>query len=239
MEGRKSDPSGHLIDYNNFTKGRQLREILISEQGSLCAYTGAGIDDVRLAKRQPRQGIPPVTDYWYTPHIEHLNPQAQCRADLVGAEKTPGVDKGEDIDYHNMVAALKVDGIGHEQFGAINERHETLPVKPTDEECDSRFRFDGLGQISGLDNGAIETIRLLKLDHKTLNDWRLGALEGFGFLPGASLDTQGFDPVPPISQEDLHTLKERMDTPFESKLVEFCFVIKSYAQSMLPPEAEE
>jgi len=222
ISARKVNPEGVFpVDYSSFPS-RALREQLIREQRGLCAYTGSGIDDARLAERQPRHGNPPGTDYWFIPHIEHLKPQSQCRTELEQQGKVPGIDLGEDMDYHNMIAALKVDGSGHEQFGAIDDRKDLLPVKPTDVDCEARFRFDGIGHIHGVDADAATAINMLKLDHTTLENWRRGAIDAWIPEPAG------------LSSKELLRLSKLLDKPLKGRLVEFCFVIKSYVLSLLP-----
>ncbi len=211
-EARERDPEVehvHLLSYDNFTNTRELKNLLLKEQGELCAYTGVGLDD-RLGKRQPPICIP---------HIEHLKPQAVCRRELEENGKEYGVDVGDDMDYHNMVAALKVDGKG-DPFGAVDDRMELLPIKPTDPKCETRFLFRDDGKIEGKDESAKRTIELLKLNHITLKLWRVGAIKGS--LPES------------LSVEDLRAIVAKMDNlKDDGTLNEFCFVIKSIASQKI------
>jgi len=221
LQARIGDPDGSfMLDYRSFDGTPTLREILSNEQGGICAYTGVGIDS-RLASRRPRNLAPPRLDYWYNPHIEHLKPQAQCRRELEAAGSTPGVDLGEDLDYHNMVAALEVRGTSAEQFGAVVRGERAIDVWPTHADCELRFKFDENGGITGVDAGSRRTIAALKLDHKTLCDWRQGALDAF------------LDPEVVRTRSDLEELVERVDSVRNGILVEFCFVIRSVALAIL------
>jgi hypothetical protein len=147
---------------------------------------------------------------------------------------TPGIDPGEDIDYHNMVAAVKVQmASAGERFGP-NGRTGPPPVRPTDPDCETRFRFDGLGRINGVDEDATETIRLLGLDHATLDGWRRSALDAWIPVPGEVPDS---DPVS-LSDQELRDLLVRLNSPQDGQLVEFSFVIRSYMRSLLPAVTE-
>ncbi len=74
----------------------EIRQALIDEQRGLCAYTGMKIDADRS-------------------HIEHMLPQAHCRA-------------GEDVDDRNMVACYPAPGAAHVPFGAIRKANWPSPA---------------------------------------------------------------------------------------------------------------
>lgn len=219
------------VDYGHFTHTRELKEILLKEQGFICPYTGFPLDDKRLNLKQPRHQKPPKDKHWYTAHIEHLKPQAQCQAELVAQDKTPGKDPGEDLDYHNLIAAVLVSGSpSTEYFGAVCHRgDQRLPVLPTQADCEAKFIFDENGGISGRDAEANEVIDTLKLHHPTLNDLRMGAIEGF--LPLLDENDQPLDEFATRAHFlDVIRVMEQMDY---GKYEEFCFAIKSYAINQL------
>ena len=115
------------IDYGSFTRTSELRQLLIHEQKGLCGYTGAGVDQ-RLAARRPINMQPPQDNHWFTPHIEHIKSQQQCREELVARGGLVGRDEGEDMAYSNLIAALEVKGTSSELFGAAYRGTRPVPI---------------------------------------------------------------------------------------------------------------
>lgn len=212
-------PIGVNLDYEHgFGRQPQLRGELVAEQFGLCAYTGAPIDD-RITSLQPPPGA--AARVRYLAHNEHLKPQSVCRQELVDRGLEPGRDLGEDMDHRNIVAALLVEGSSKEQFGAAVRGDQPFPVWPTHPNCETKFRFDREGRITGTDPDGTATIEVLHLHHKTLNGWRLAALDVF------------LAPEVVTSRQDLQLLINRLSQPQNDRLVEYSFCIKSVAESML------
>ena len=132
---------------------------------------------------------------------------------------------GEDIAYHNLVAAIEVQGLPSEHFGAVCKQNEMLPLSPTNPNCAEGFLFLEQGGVIGLNDVARETIALLKLDHKTIEGWRAGAI--MGFLPEG-------ENTPP---EKLRTIINLMDAADEGRLPEFSFVVAQIARAYLALQA--
>lgn len=229
------------VDFSSMNT-KSLRALLIEEQFGLCAYTGAGIDN-RLEKRRPIYQTPPRRDYWFTSHIEHLKSQQQCRDELKDAYGTYGRDRCEDIDYHNLVAAIEVAGKESEHFGAVARKDEPLSIWPTHQDCESAFTYFLDGTVCGMTDPAIETARLLRLDHGTLIDWRAEKIdEWFGLpsedtFPVQGMDEDGADSMPRPEQLPAARLREiiaAMEPPaVGDKLPEFSFVIAQIAKDAL------
>lgn len=236
MQARASadDWQAFQVDYESFTRTRELKEFLLKEQGFICPYTGFPLDDQRLNQQQPRHQNPPQNGHWYTAHIEHLKPQAQCRAELTSQGKIPCKDPGEDLDYHNLIAALLISGSPTtEYFGAVCHRGDQhLPVLPTQVDCEAKFVFDVLGGISGCDESAKEVIASLKLDHPTLRRLREGAIEGF--LPLGDEDPTGEFASREYFQQIIQTMEQMHNGQYEP----FCFAIKSFALNQLETDHE-
>jgi hypothetical protein len=219
---------------------KRLRELLIEEQFGLCAYTGAAIDDERSPK--PSSSSQPPTRKG-SPHIEHLKSQHQCKGELESGGKTYGKDRGEDIDYHNMVAAIEIRGKESELFGAVARKNDPLPIWPTHQDCESAFTYFLDGTIRGITGPALETARLLRLGHGTLIDWRAEKInEWFGLpsedtFPVQGMDDEGADSMPTPEQLPASRLREiiaAMETPaVGDKLPEFAFVIAQIARDAL------
>ena len=217
----RGDWEQYRVDYPAFTRGKDLLPLLISEQHGLCAYTGTGIDAARLPERRPRYQQPPRHDYWFKAHIEHLKSQRQCRQELKAAGGVVGQDLGEDLDYHNMVAAIEVAGTAAEHFGASVRGDQYLPVIPTRQECEDAFYFFEDGGIQGRHPSAQEAIRVLQLDHATMNGWRSAAIERF--LPERENTPAA----------ELQAILDAMNQPANGQLPEFAFVIAQLANDYL------
>ncbi len=209
-------PVGLNLDYRNFNEKPALRHELIAEQYGLCAYTGTPIDD-RLAQFED-------ANLAFQAHIEHIKPRSICKAELEARGGVYGRELCEDMDYHNLVAALEVKGkppARSEMFGAVAHENELLPVTPLQAGCEERFQYDENGGIHGLDDPALRTIGLLKLDHPTLKSWRRGAIAGF------------FPTDLELTPIEVGTLMERLAVPNDGRLPEFSFCVISYASSRL------
>lgn len=218
---------GHGLDYDTFRntanplgvgRGRQLCKELTAEQCGLCAYTGAGIDEHRLPD--------PANELKFIPHNEHLKPQSKCRAELIVAGKTPGVDVGEDMAYTNIVAALLVSGDKKVPadflFGASHRGNDLVPIWPTDPTCEARFNYTESGEIHAADAAdvdACETIRVLNLKHETLRGWRAEAISAF---------VEGIE-----SRADAERIITVTTTPQHGWLPEYCFAIRQVVKKMI------
>lgn len=193
---------------------------MTAEQYGLCAYTGAGIDH-RLGDLGD-----PAGKLKFKAHNEHLKPQSVCKAELKAAGKTPGLDVGEDMAHTNIVAALLVSGDGKAKgadlFGAARRENDPVPVWPTDATCEKRFIFNGHGHIDAAvatDHDATTTISVLNLKHETLRGWREQAISTF------------IDSIQ--SRADAIQLVQKMITPENGRLPEYCFAIRQVVQQML------
>ena len=58
------------------------------------------------------------------------------------------------------------------EYGAEFRRDRTLPITPLDENCEQWFLFTPFGEIKGVNDAAVETIRILNLDCQRLKDER-------------------------------------------------------------------
>jgi uncharacterized protein (TIGR02646 family) len=135
-----------------------LLSALISEQGSLCAYT----------MRRINQDIS---------HVEHIKPYSACRAD----------EPRTDLDYGNLVACFPRDGMkvqfryGAQQKADWWENGGADFVSPLHPVCEKRFRFDLEGKIAAVagNRAAKTTICVLALCHGSLTDDRKRVIEEF------------------------------------------------------------
>jgi uncharacterized protein (TIGR02646 family) len=155
--------------------GEEVRRHLLAEQFHLCAYT---LRQLKTAANCEANGL----DTRASCHIEHLLPQ--CR-------KVPG----EDIDYQNMVACYPPSQSKVAcEYGA-HEKANFDPsgggfISPLSPAVESHFAFDERGGITGLTADGISTIRVLKLDHKTLVNDRAAVIKGYLHPRGKKLSAQ-------------------------------------------------
>ena len=209
-------PVGLNLDYRSFNDKPALRRELIAEQYGLCAYTGTPIDERLLGYHD--------ANLVFQAHIEHVKPRSVCAAELTAQGGTYGRELCEDMDHHNLVAALEVKRnppARSEIFGAAARGDQILPVTPLQAGCEKRFQFDENGGIRGLDEPARTTIGLLRLDHATLIAWRRGAIAGF------------FPTDLALTRDEIETLVDVLAQGIDGKLPEFSFCIRSYAMTLL------
>lgn len=204
------------LTYNNFRDKAELLAILTIEQFGLCGYTGAPVDE-RISRLSSPSG-----EATFKNHIEHMKCQDECKKELVQRGGEYGRDICDDLDHHNMIAALEVRGSEPEHFGAVKKKNKHLPLLPTLERCEECFQFsEGNGSITGLDDEAETSIKILDLNHDTLKWWRKAAIEAW------------LDPDIVKSREDFKAIKQIMELPNGDKLPEYAFVICSIVKEYL------
>jgi hypothetical protein len=204
------------LTYKDFRPKADLLAILTAEQFGLCGYTGVPIDERVLKLSSPSQEVK------FNNHIEHLKCQKTCKEELKQRGGEVGRDLCDDLNYFNMIAAIEVRGSKNEHFGAVKKRDCALPILPTQERCNEYFQFDeGNGGVTGLNDDAQESIKILDLNHKTLKDWRQAAIESW------------LDPEVVQNRDDFEGVLQAMGTPVEGKLPEYAFVIGSIAKGYL------
>ncbi len=171
-----------------------VKERLIEEQGALCCYTGKRVDK-------------------NSSHIEHLKPQSASRVN----------SDNDDVTYKNMLAAFpkepKTKNAPPCPYGAKpreNWYDLTLFVHPLLPNCEQRFVFNTNGEIAPRnadDEGAKETIRVLRLNHEYLNEDRKEAIHEFLYADE-------------ISEAQAKRLREKvMHRDYTGRFKHFCFVL--------------
>lgn len=146
------------LSYGNLptTVKDEVKQVLLAEQGHLCAYTLRRLHGVEDC------------------HIEHVEPQnAAPGKDLDYANMAACIPKdGGDIS----------SGYGAPIKGGKAVTLNADFVSPHMPGCDARFRFDAQGGVQSAlgDAAAQETITTLKLDHEALIDLRRAALQAHG-----------------------------------------------------------
>lgn len=201
------------VTYGAFPCNKQLLRELTNEQFGLCGYTGAPVDKGRVS------GLKSSTDSpgSFGNHIEHLKSQAACKQEVRSAGQTYGSVLGDDLNYHNMIAALEVKGSEDEQFGAVIKKSKSLPVLPTSSQCHDHFGYREDGGVDGRTEAGSTAISILKLDHPTLCGWRQNAIDVW--LDEEILQTR----------EDVAAVISAIQTVVDDRLPEFSFVIEAIA----------
>jgi len=143
-------------DYNSMNCHENLRQILLSEQGFLCAYTMRKIDKVSC-------------------HIEHIIPQTQCK----WTYSTHGAQYAEDTSYHNILACYPKTGQNCE-YGAVRKGSTPIQVSPLTPSCESQFKFKIDGRVEGVSDAAVSTIEVLRLNDNELIELRKSEISGRG-----------------------------------------------------------
>jgi hypothetical protein len=205
------------VTYAAFPGVKQLLGELTEEQFGLCGYTGAPVDEGRVSGLKNSTASPAS----FRNHIEHLKCQAVCKQEVRSAGHTYGSVLGDDLSYHNMIAALEVKGSEEEQFGAVIKKNKDLPVFPTHPECHDHFIYREDGGVGGRTEAGSQAISLLRLDHQTLCGWRESAIDQW--LADDILK----------SQEDISEVIKAVRVAIDGKLPEFSFVIEAVASGYL------
>lgn len=201
------------VTYDAFPCNKELLGELTDEQFGLCGYTGAPVDQGRVSGLKNSIDSPAS----FGNHIEHLKSQAVCKKEVRYAGQTYGSVLGDDLNYHNMIAALEVKGSEGEQFGAVIKKNKSLPVLPTDSTCHNNFGYREDGGVDGRTEAGSAAISILKLDHPTLCGWRQNAIDVW-------LDEEILR-----SREDLDAVISAVQTVVDDRLAEFSFVIEAIA----------
>ena len=171
-----------------------VKKQLLEEQGWLCCYTGRSIDE-------------------HFSHIEHFKPQSKFN------------ENNEDVDYKNLLAAFPGSSASKCPYGAHakDDWYDEKLVSPLNKDCEQRFSFNLVGEISHAtgDIGSKETIEHLKLNHDELNALRRSAIE-------TALIKQR------LSEKQLHQIVQGYDAQDKrGRYRSFCFVIQQAAKLQL------
>lgn len=210
------------LTYQCFDKKADLLAVLTAEQFGLCGYTGTPVDarlsgysELELNEGNNRR-------IKFKNHIEHIKSQKTCKAELKEQGKEHGTDLCDDLAYNNLIAALEVSGSPNERFGAVVKKDKEIHITPLQEACENHFIYhEADGLIDGFDTLGADTITTLKLDHITLNKWRLAAIQVW-------LDIEVVK-----TPDDFLEVLSIMETPVNDTLPEFAFVISSIIKGYL------
>jgi len=174
-----------------------LHEVLMSEQGDICAYTMRRISAS-------------------SSHIEHIKPESLCREEL----------RGSDLDYRNLIACHPKEGMVNPfRYGAQEKDNWWAYdgrdfVSPLNQKCEVKFAFNLKGEIAavGNDNAAKTTIDVLKLDHPSLTEDRKRAIDEF------VLGANGDEPLSP--RQAAQAITSICSPNNKGRFAEFCVAIR-------------
>lgn len=182
-----------------------LKHQMYEEQGGICCYCGLRIFKDSEGRKQS---------------VEHLIPKGTHR-ELVG-------------EYKNLLLACSVTDDDANLMGVAKNspalRHcddskadTSLHYTPLMSECETVFLYDAVGGVQATNGEALADIDTLRLDCDLLKGRRKAALS-------ILFDEDGNF----VSDEELRQISSKiMSRDKDNRLPEFCFVIKSVADSLL------
>lgn len=174
-----------------------VKQRLILEQGGLCCYTGISVTAAES-------------------HIEHFLPQTLCT-------------NHEDVEYTNLLAAYPGENRPNCPFGARARGSwydPNLLVSPLRGDCEQRFvyRLNGVIEAANTgDSGAVQTIKKLHLDHKSLTELRKHQIDAVLFSASHRLSSSQLKRI-----AETYCQKDR-----QQRYRPFCFVVQQAANELL------
>lgn len=178
-----------------------LKMSLLKEQKNLCCYCGMNLTDVES-------------------HIEHVIPQHT---------RTHG------LDYRNMHVSCNGDnprglrdGRGELEYCGMHKGEKILSVTPTQEDCESRFKYSIDGSVKAMDSSdedAVKSIEVLNLNTIILKDMRKAVIEAL-IMPIISSDSTQEEIT--LELNDVITM---LDNIYEDGLLSYSFQVKQIIES--------
>lgn len=182
-----------------------LKDQMYSEQGGICCYCG-----LKIVKDKSGRKL----------SVEHVLPKCTHR-ELVGEYKNLLLCCTEvDADANDMGLVTNDSQLHHCGKSKDNKVLSCTPLQP---ECESRYSYDAVGNVSG-DNADIEQdISILNLNCEFLKKRRKEALSILFDENGALL-----------SDKELKEISHKIMQPnADGMFYEFCFVIKQVVDSFI------
>lgn len=176
-----------------------VKQRLILEQGGLCCYTGISVTETQS-------------------HIEHFLPQTLCTD-----------TDYKDVEYTNLLAAYPGEDRPTCPFGARARGSwydPVLLVSPLRGDCERRFVFRLNGRIEAAnsgDDGAVQTIKKLHLDHESLAELRKQQIDAVLFPASRQLSNNQLKRI-----AEVYCQKDR-----QQRYRPFCFVVQQAANELL------
>ena len=182
-----------------------LKHQMYDEQGGICCYCGLRIFEDSEGRKQS---------------VEHVVPKGAHR-ELVGEYKNLLLTCSiTDDDANLMEVATNNPTLRHCDDSKADKLLHYTPLMPV---CETVFQYDAVGGVQASNNDAQADIETLRLDCDLLKERRKAALS-------ILFDEDGNF----ISAEELRQISSKiMSRDEDNRLPEFCFVIKSVADSVL------
>ena len=182
-----------------------LKHQMYDEQGGICCYCGLRIFEDSEGRKQS---------------VEHVVPKGAHR-ELVGEYKNLLLTCSiTDDDANLMGVATNNPTLRHCDDSKADKPLHYTPLMP---ECETVFQYDVVGGVQATDSQVQSDIETLRLDCDLLKERRKAALS-------ILFDEDGNF----ISSEELRKISTNiMSRDEDNRLPEFCFVIKSVADSVL------
>ena len=181
----------------SFSK-EKLRQILHAEQKGVCCYCG---QEIKLTDKLPIEHFRPKVEDKFKNTFDYYNLMLSCDGNKKdGKHYVATGDTWESIaQKHEMTVkslkdkntnekdnitptlkvALSIDVPQSHCDHAKGEQRDEIVDPKTDKGCWERFKYEETGEVSGLDDLAIATVKLLGLTAKTLQNKRKNAWKGF------------------------------------------------------------
>lgn len=186
-----------------------LKHQMYDEQGGICCYCGLRIFKDSEGRQQT---------------VEHVIPKSAHR-ELVGEYKNLLLACSITDDDANLMGIAKSNpSLKHCDDSKEDKVLHYTPLMP---ECETVFQYDAVGGVQATDENAQEDIQTLRLDCDLLKERRKAALS-------ILFDEDGNF----ISDDELRQISSNiMSRDEDNRLPEFCFVIKSVANSVISSKA--
>jgi len=173
---------------------KDLLNALVEDQGYICCYCGMEISDE-------------------TSHVEHLTTQSS-HPDL-------------SLEYTNLLASCGISEKYRPKYNSVlhckehcgqKRKDSNLSIKPTDPDCETKFRYTGEGEILPKDD---LSVKKLNLNYTELRKLRKAAIEEF-----KNLLEDGF------SDEEIKLFAKSFEQrDRDGKFQPFCFVITYFVKN--------
>lgn len=179
-------------DFRGTPEWAELIQILLMEQGYLCCYCMQEVNG-------------------WDSHIEHFIPRNIKKS-------SPHSMRAENVElgYDNLFISCNGEHGDREHCGRFKDREDSpMILSPSLPDIEEKFRYHIDGQMDGLDESSMSTIRILNLDSYTLRRHRRTAIYHSGIFDA------DFDEV---RDELIHIYSERDE---HGAFTPFCIAILS------------
>jgi len=190
-----NDPN-YDYEYLPSKERKDLLDALIEEQGYICCYCGMEISDE-------------------TSHVEHLTPQSS--------------DPDLSLEYTNLLASCGISEKYRPKYYSVlhckehcgqKRKDSNLSIKPIDSDCETKFRYTGVGEILPKDDLSVKN---LNLNYTELINLRKAAIEAAKSLLEEDFSNDEIDLFVKSFEKRDH----------DGKFQPFCFVITYFLKNYI------